>query len=141
MSLEKILKQPTGARFYRADLHIHSYGGSHDVVDESMTPEAIVNTAIQEKLDIIDYLIQTKYKTLLVCEIKFSQNPIGMSVINSVKDKIAKLVLPRGFAVVPILIHVGEVTDVVTDTGYFVNIIDLSKYLEKQMGMLSRALI
>lgn len=79
----------------------------------------------------IDYLIQTKYKTLLVCEIKFSQNPISMSVISSVKDKITKLIVPRGFAVVPVLIHVGEVTETVSDAGYFVNIIDLSKYLEK----------
>lgn len=79
----------------------------------------------------IDYLIQTKYKTLLVCEIKFSQNPIGMNVISSVKDKITKLVVPRGFAVVPVLIHVGEVTEAVSDAGYFVNMIDLSKYLEK----------
>ena len=66
-----------------------------------------------------------------MCEIKFSQNPIGMNVINSVKEKIAKLSLPRGFAVVPVLIYVGEVTEAVSDAGYFVNIIDLSQYLEK----------
>jgi AAA domain, putative AbiEii toxin, Type IV TA system len=45
-----------GARFYRADMHIHSFGprtGSHDVKDSTMTPEAIVQTAIAEKLDII----------------------------------------------------------------------------------------
>src|SRR3990167_1390551 len=78
----------------------------------------------------IDYLIQTKYKTLLVCEIKFSQNPIGVNVISSVKDKIAKLSLPRGFAVVPVLIHAGEVTDAVYDADYFINIIDVNQYLD-----------
>lgn len=44
---------PSGARFYRADLHIHSFGGSHDVSDATMTPEQIVAAAITERLDLI----------------------------------------------------------------------------------------
>lgn len=52
-SLEEIQDLSNGARFYRADLHIHSYGASHDVKDKGATPQAIVNTAIQEGLDII----------------------------------------------------------------------------------------
>jgi len=51
--LEEILAQPIGAHFYRADLHIHSYGASHDVRDTAMTPEAIVATAAQEGLAIV----------------------------------------------------------------------------------------
>lgn len=45
----------TGARFLRADLHIHSFGefGSYDVTDHTMTPEAIVDKAIEKKLGII----------------------------------------------------------------------------------------
>ncbi|UOY04971.1 PHP domain-containing protein [Muricauda sp. SCSIO 64092] len=44
-----------GAKFLRADLHIHSYGefGSYDVKDSTMTPEAIVDTAIEKGLKII----------------------------------------------------------------------------------------
>jgi len=44
-----------GAKFLRADLHIHSYGeyGSYDVTDISMTPQAIVDTAIDKGLGII----------------------------------------------------------------------------------------
>ncbi len=45
-----------GARFIRADLHIHSYGkdsGSFDVTDHEMTPEKIVDTAIDSNLQII----------------------------------------------------------------------------------------
>ncbi len=30
-----------GAQFRNVDLHIHSYGASHDVKDATMTPEAI----------------------------------------------------------------------------------------------------
>lgn len=44
-----------GAKFYKADLHIHSYGedGSFDVTDTTMTPENIVDTAIEKGLSII----------------------------------------------------------------------------------------
>ncbi|MGZ9709407.1 TrlF family AAA-like ATPase [Glaciimonas sp. GNP009] len=42
-----------GAHFYRGDLHIHSFVASHDVKDAAMTPEAIVATAVAEKLDLI----------------------------------------------------------------------------------------
>lgn len=42
-----------GARFYRADLHIHSFGASHDVKDAGMTPQAIVQTAVADGLDVI----------------------------------------------------------------------------------------
>lgn len=37
----------------RADLHVHSFGASHDVRDATMTPTAIVATAIQEHLALI----------------------------------------------------------------------------------------
>jgi ABC-type lipoprotein export system ATPase subunit len=53
LDLNEIEKLPNGARFYRCDLHVHSYGGSHDVHDTTMTPEAIVQTAVQENLAII----------------------------------------------------------------------------------------
>ena len=43
----------SGARFYRADLHIHSLNGSHDVSDAGMTVASIVETSILEKLDLI----------------------------------------------------------------------------------------
>src|SRR5665213_3449600 len=52
-ALDEVLAQPKGARFVRADLHIHSFGASHDVRDQSMTPEAIVATAAREGLGII----------------------------------------------------------------------------------------
>ena len=46
----------TGALFYKADLHIHSYGegvGSYDVEDTTNTPSAIVDTAILKGLKVI----------------------------------------------------------------------------------------
>jgi predicted metal-dependent phosphoesterase TrpH len=52
-TIEQILEHPNGAKFFRADLHIHSFEASHDVRDQSMTPENIVETAISEGLSII----------------------------------------------------------------------------------------
>lgn len=51
--LEKISAQPIGATFFRADLHLHCHGSSHDVSDVTMTPEAVVTTAVNERLAIV----------------------------------------------------------------------------------------
>jgi DNA repair ATPase RecN len=51
--LQECLAQVDGAHFYRGDLHIHSYLASHDVKDSNMTPQAIVDTAVREGLQII----------------------------------------------------------------------------------------
>lgn len=45
-----ILILDNGARFHSVDLHIHSYGASHDVKDPTMTPEAIVDSAVRQGL-------------------------------------------------------------------------------------------
>jgi len=50
---DEIVGLASGARFYRADLHIHSFKGSHDVNDTAMTPEAIVKAAISDGLSLI----------------------------------------------------------------------------------------
>ena len=42
-----------GARFHNVDLHIHSYGASQDVKDLTMTPEAIVDSAVRQGLIVI----------------------------------------------------------------------------------------
>ena len=53
MELADILESDRGARFYRGDLHIHSYSASHDVADAGATPQAIVALAKAEGLDLI----------------------------------------------------------------------------------------
>ena len=55
MSLLEIQTLENGAKFYRADLHIHSYGNyaSYDVTDSLMTPEKIIDEAIKENISII----------------------------------------------------------------------------------------
>ena len=42
-----------GARFHSVDLHVHSYGASGDVKDSTMTPSAIVDSAVRQGLSVI----------------------------------------------------------------------------------------
>ncbi len=77
----------------------------------------------------IDYLIQTKFKTLYLIEVKFSRNPIESAIIEEIKEKIARLVLPKGYACLPVLIHVNGVTSAVEACDYFYKIIDLNQLL------------
>lgn len=74
----------------------------------------------------IDLLIQTKYKTLLICEIKFSTKTIGQKVQKEVEEKINRLSIPRGYSAVPVLICAGEVSDALIETEYFSMILDMS---------------
>ena len=52
-TIRRIQELSDGARFHRVDLHIHSYGGSHDVNDPGMDPAGIVATAKAEGLSAI----------------------------------------------------------------------------------------
>ncbi len=42
-----------GAHFLNVDMHIHSHGASSDVQDATMTPQAIVNSAVAQGLSVI----------------------------------------------------------------------------------------
>jgi energy-coupling factor transporter ATP-binding protein EcfA2 len=53
IKLSDITVRPNGAKFYTADLHIHSYGGSHDVSDATMTVEAIADEAVKAGIGVI----------------------------------------------------------------------------------------
>lgn len=78
----------------------------------------------------IDYLIQTKFNNLYVCEIKFSSKELGLKIINEVQQKIDRLVKPKGFSCWPVLIHTNGVTDEVVDSNYFSAIIGFDELLE-----------
>jgi hypothetical protein len=79
----------------------------------------------------IDYLIQTKFDTLYVCEIKFSKNPVSSEVISEVEEKIDRLQTPKHFTCRPVLIHVNGVTEKVEESGYFSKIVDFTRFLEE----------
>lgn len=77
----------------------------------------------------VDYLIQTRFNTLYICEIKFSKEPIGTSVIKEMQQKIDCIAKPKGFSFRPVLIHVNGVTDAVIESEYFAKIIDFGQFL------------
>lgn len=53
--VEEIESELNGARFRRADLHVHSYGsgGSYDVKDITLTPAKIIEVALQQGIEIL----------------------------------------------------------------------------------------
>ena len=72
----------------------------------------------------IDYLIQTLTKNLFICEFKFKCRELKIDIINDMKEKIKALKIPKGFATVPVLFHIGAVSSSVAIDGYFYRIID-----------------
>ncbi len=77
----------------------------------------------------IDLLIETKFNTLYLGEIRFHKEPIGLSVIEEVKEKMKRMKVPKGFSIRPFLVHVNGVHDSVIETEFFSNIIDFSQFL------------
>ena len=77
----------------------------------------------------IDYLIQAKTNVLYACEIKFSKEKVLGDVVEEMQKKIEAFYLPRGFSILPVLIHVNGVSDAVVESDYFSHIIDFSELL------------
>jgi uncharacterized protein len=80
----------------------------------------------------IDYLIQTRQRALYVCEIKFSKNTVPLTVIAEVKERIARLSLPRHVSYRPVLIHAGAIAEGIVEQDYFAAIIDFGELLLRQ---------
>lgn len=77
----------------------------------------------------IDYLIQTRFNTLFACEIKFSNSPLQIGLIDEMKSKLACLSLPKHFSCWPVLVHVNGVSDGLAESQYFTECIDFSDFL------------
>ncbi len=78
----------------------------------------------------IDYLIKTRYNTLIACEIKFSRNKVKPSIIEDMQKKAHALSLPMGYSFWPVLIHINGVSDAVIEQQYFTHIIHFMDFLE-----------
>ncbi len=75
----------------------------------------------------IDYLIQTKHGPIYACEIKFKRSKIGLAVAGDIAQKITRLKLPKHASVLPVLIHVGGVTDQLKYSDRFARIVDFTR--------------
>lgn len=78
----------------------------------------------------IDYLIQTKFSTLYVCEFKLSKHPIPVNVIAEVQGEIDRLKRPKGMSCRPVLIHVNGIDSDIEDADYFSEIIDFGRAID-----------
>lgn len=87
------------------------------------------NQTTKHKACQIDYLIQTRYQILFACEIKCSRNSIGVAVVKEIKEKLSRLVIPRGFSCLPVLIHTNGVSEELEELNYFSSIIDFEQLL------------
>ena len=79
----------------------------------------------------IDYMIQTKFRTCYLCEIKFNAQKIKKNIIDEVQQKIKNLALPRNISIRPVLIHVNGVDKYVKESNFFSSIIDFKDLLHK----------
>ncbi len=77
----------------------------------------------------IDYLIQVKQDTVYICEIKFNRNLIQKEVIEEMRRKANKLVLPKHISKRFVLIHVNGVSDELVDEQFFQYIIDFGELM------------
>lgn len=80
----------------------------------------------------IDYMIQTRYHSLHICEIKFTKDRVGMDVIDEIQEKVKRLSVPRNFSIWPVLIHVNGITEKVEQCGFFSKIIDFGDFLSSK---------
>jgi AAA+ ATPase superfamily predicted ATPase len=80
----------------------------------------------------IDYLLQTATKNLFACEFKFKRRELGVDLIPQVQDKISALKVPRGFATIPVLFHIGGVSSNLATNEYFYRIIDIADFLSEE---------
>lgn len=78
----------------------------------------------------IDYLIQTNQRNLFICEFKFNRREIGKEIITSMSEKLRNFSAPDGYAKIPVLFHLGDVSESVYTEKYFYRIINISDYLE-----------
>jgi ABC-type Mn2+/Zn2+ transport system ATPase subunit len=116
---------PNGAQFYRADLHIHSFGGSWDVTDNTATPQNIVTQAKIDNLHIIaiaDHNTITNVRAAIT-----AGNSLGILVIPAVE-----LSTPQGH-----LLCYTPTVELLEQFYHKLNIVDAGKQTSRcQEGMI-----
>ncbi len=79
----------------------------------------------------IDYLIQTKTNSLIICEFKFSKNELSSSILQELKEKSEILSTPKGYGKVIALFHIGGVSSKIEESPLLYRIVDLRDLLEE----------
>jgi len=77
----------------------------------------------------IDLLIQAKYGTLYLCEIKFRKK-IDMQIVKEIENKIELLKRPKNTSIRPVLIYEGKISDKVLHSDFFDKVIHFGSLLD-----------
>lgn len=77
----------------------------------------------------IDYIIQTKMNTIIICEFKLSKNELSSSILDELKEKADLLQVPKGFGKVIALFHIGGASAKVEESSLLYRVVDLREYL------------
>lgn len=105
-----------------------------NITDVIMDNPYVQHTTTRQKGCQIDYLIQTYTKNLFVCEFKFKRREIGLEIIEEMQDKIKRFSVPRGFAALPVLFHLGDIAPSVYEKNYFYKIIDIADFIDQTIN-------
>ncbi len=74
----------------------------------------------------VDLAIQTRHRTLFLCEIKFSNDSVGLDVVHQMKEKRVRLQIPRHWSTRQVLIHVNGITQGVRESQELDHIVDFT---------------
>ena len=98
--------------------------------DEVVWDGRYIQTPIQRRAGCqVDYLIQTKHRVIYLCEVKFSEREIPYSVVREASERAARLMLPRGFSIRHVLIHVNGVCERLEYDEFFSHIVPFGALL------------
>lgn len=87
-------------------------------------------TATQERRGAqVDLLIQERFGSLFVCEIKFTRGELGQEVITAMAGKLENLKVPRSMSLRPVLVHCGDVSEAVVQSRFFAHIVPFERFL------------
>ena len=78
----------------------------------------------------IDYLIQTRFNSLLLCEFKFQRRELDSSITQELQAKCDALHVPKGYGKTVALFHMGGVASNVAENPFFYRVLDLRDLLE-----------
>lgn len=80
----------------------------------------------------IDYMIQTQFGTVYICEVKFSKEKIALGITDEVANKMNHFKRPKFVSCRPVLIHVNGVTSEVEEANYFAKIVDFGDLIRQE---------
>jgi AAA+ ATPase superfamily predicted ATPase len=78
----------------------------------------------------VDYLIQTKYNVLFVCEVKFTKKLVSTDIIQEVEEKASRILAPKNFSKRIVLIHTHDEPENIQGDKYHWSVINALSFIE-----------